>query len=118
MTHQSTALIPTLAPISCSIDPFQKSKKKKIPRDGAGRKDARGGGGGRRRRKHKRRDDNLIPLPENYSKTRWGDDSHRRRNRRRRRNRKLPEEWMKEAQVLADVLRLCVQGLLNKYDGN
>ncbi|XP_069946021.1 bone morphogenetic protein 3-like isoform X1 [Cherax quadricarinatus] len=59
----------------------------------------------RRRRRGRRRGkkDDLIPLPKNYSKTKWGEDTRlrddrRRRRRRRRRNRRLPDEWMKVAQ--------------------
>lgn len=93
------AIMTNELPLATSRDlelPEKPKKKKKLAREGAGRRGGRAGGRGRR--KHKGRDDNLIPLPENYSKARWGDDAHRRRNRRRRRNRKLPDEWMKEAQ--------------------
>ncbi|XP_042243476.1 bone morphogenetic protein 3-like, partial [Homarus americanus] len=57
-----------------------------------------------RKQRRRGRKDNLIPLPKNYSKTKWGEDTRlkndrrRRRRRRRRRNRRLPEEWMAVAQ--------------------
>ncbi|XP_068212287.1 uncharacterized protein [Palaemon carinicauda] len=56
----------------------------------------------RRRKNHRKRgkgeDDNLIPLPENYSKVKWGEAERRRKNKRRRRNRRLPDDWMAAAQ--------------------
>ncbi|XP_071519881.1 uncharacterized protein [Panulirus ornatus] len=57
-----------------------------------------------RRKQRGRRKGSLIPLPKNYSKTKWGEDTSlrqdRRRRRRRRRNRRLPKEWTKAAQNL------------------